>query len=246
MGGIRVARVGILGLVLGLTATPALSAPITTPPGLNPGDQYRLAFVGNSGTTTAQSGNIADYNGVATSAANAQAELAALGTTWTAIVSTSSVDARVNTGTNPNATTGVPIYRLDGLKIADNNADLWDGSIQNALSTNSGGTVVDVTPWTGTKSDGTKSTSGTAQPLGGDPAAAGSSSAINGGWIFSSGYNNFTPNPIYAISDVLTVAPAPSVSSSPAPAVSSWGIVGLTGLLLAVGGSMLRRRPAGA
>lgn len=243
MGGIRVARVSMVGLFLALTATPALSAPITTPPGLNVGDQYRLAFVAIS-SNSAQSGNIADYNTVATNVANGQAELAALGTTWTAIASTSAVNARDNTGTNPNVSTGVPIYRLDGLKIADNNADLWDGTIQNALSTDQGGTVVAVLPWTGTKSDGTKSTSGTAQPLGLDPAAAGSTSQAGVQWIFAGGYNNFTLSPIYAISDILTVAPPPSVSSSPAPAVSSWGVVGLAILLLTGGAAMLRRRPA--
>jgi hypothetical protein len=54
------------GLFLGIaavamTATSAISVPITLPSGLNPGDQYRLAFV-TSSTRDALSTNIADYN----------------------------------------------------------------------------------------------------------------------------------------------------------------------------------------
>ena len=41
-----VAGVWMAGTVLGLTPTSALAAPIITPTGLNPGDHYRLAFVG--------------------------------------------------------------------------------------------------------------------------------------------------------------------------------------------------------
>ena len=39
--------------------------------------------------------------------------------------STSSVDARTNTGTTG---TGVPIYWLNGNKVADNYADFYDGN----------------------------------------------------------------------------------------------------------------------
>ena len=106
------------------------AAPITLPIGLNPGDEYRLAFV-TSTTRDATSTDIAVYNAFVTAAANTQAELLALGTTWTAIASTFTVDARDNTATNPiEDGAGVPIYLLDGLtKIADNYSDLWDSSL---------------------------------------------------------------------------------------------------------------------
>lgn len=231
----------IVALVLGLTATPALAAPITTPPGLNVGDSYRLAFV-TSTATNGQSGNIADYNALATNTANSQPELAALGTTWTAIASTSAVDARDNTNTNPNVGVGVPIYRLDGLRIADNNADLWNSSIQNPLNINQLGNTLSILPWTGTKADGTKGTSGSAGPLGADPAIGGSSSQTTQSWIIAGGYNTSppNPNPIYAISDILTVAAPPSVGV-PAPTISPWGLIALTVLLSALGISLLRR-----
>lgn len=231
----------IVVLVLGLTATAALAAPITTPPGLNVGDSYRLAFI-TSTVTTGQSGNIADYNTLATNAANSQPELAALGTTWAAIASTSAVDARDNSNTNPNVGVGVPIYRLDGLRIADNNADLWDSSIQNALSINQLGNTISTLPWTGTLANGTKGPGGFSGPLGADPALAGSSSLTTQSWIIAGGYNTSppNPNPIYAISDILTVAAPPSVGV-PAPTISHWGLIALTVLLSALGISLLRR-----
>jgi hypothetical protein len=106
----------------------ASAAPITVPSGLNPGDQYRLAFV-TSTTRDATSPNIADYNAFVTTAANSVPELAALGTTWSAIASTVSVSARDNTGTNFFITAGVPIYTLADTILATDYLDLWDGTI---------------------------------------------------------------------------------------------------------------------
>ncbi|MFM7793043.1 MAG: hypothetical protein ACKO90_34810, partial [Microcystis panniformis] len=54
--------------------------------------------------------------------------------TWKAIDSTATVAARDNTGTNPSSGTGVPIYLIDGNRVANNNADLWDGSIQTQIN----------------------------------------------------------------------------------------------------------------
>ena len=94
MGRIKSLVLAAIGAaLLGLPSLAAV-APIAIPPGLNPGDQYRLAFV-TSTTRDATSGNIAVYNEFVTASATAQAELNALGTTWTAIASTGDVDARV-------------------------------------------------------------------------------------------------------------------------------------------------------
>ena len=76
-----------------------------------------------------------------TGVASSQAANSALGTTWRAIASTPAVDARDNTGTNP-ASTGVPIYLLDGSTvIANSNADLWDGNLLNPLNVDHPNTV---------------------------------------------------------------------------------------------------------
>jgi hypothetical protein len=69
-------------------------------------------------------------------------------------------------GPNPQPVTGgsvgVPIFLLNDTKLADNNNDLWDGSIDTTLSINENGDSVgsgDVRVWTGTNSTGTGYTS---------------------------------------------------------------------------------------
>ena len=67
------------------------------------GDQYRLAFF-TSATTTAESADIATYNAWVQGLANASTAYdigADDGVTWKVIGSTSEVDARDNTSTNP-------------------------------------------------------------------------------------------------------------------------------------------------
>ena len=195
------------------------AAPITTPAGLMAGDQYRLAFL----TLTerdATSSNIADYNSFVTAAANTQAELAALGTSWTAIGSTETVAARDNTGTNPNLSAGVQIFLLDGLtKIADDNADLWDGALDAALGVFVDGTSISgfTQVWTGTGTDGTASNA----PLGGPnliggtiPAATiGLGSDPTSNWINFGRSGQANEIRLYGISGVLTVQSLPEPSS---------------------------------
>lgn len=94
-----------VALILG-AASESRAVPITQPTGLNPGDQYRLVFA-TSTTRDATSSNIADYNAFVTGVADSVPELLLLGTTWTAIASTASVDARDNTSTNPALYVGV-------------------------------------------------------------------------------------------------------------------------------------------
>jgi hypothetical protein len=73
---------------IGLLPGAAPGALIIVPPGLNPGDKYRLVFV-TSTTSGAQSSGIGNFNAFVT----ASAELAALGTTWSAIASTPATHA---------------------------------------------------------------------------------------------------------------------------------------------------------
>src|SRR5580692_1897762 len=88
----------------------ALAGPIVVPPGLSAGEQYRLAFI-TSTSTSATSSSIAYYNTFVTNAANLDPALESLGTTWTAIASTSTVSACDNTDTYPSSV-GLPIYGL--------------------------------------------------------------------------------------------------------------------------------------
>ncbi len=170
------------------------------------GDKYRLAFV-TSTTRDATDVLIGPYNDFVTAVANGVPELLALGTTWTAIGSTSAVDARDNTGTNPSAT-GVPIYRLDGERIADHNADLWDGSLIASLSIEEEGfQTLHERVWTGSLPEGT------ALPglvLGMSSAGAGTPVVTNPAWIFTSVVDFSNPHPLYVMSGELTVIPEPS------------------------------------
>lgn len=190
-------------------ATIAAHAAITiTPPGLNPGDNYRLIFV-TDGTTTASSSNITTYNNFVAAEAASITALNELGTTWTAIGSTATVDARDNTGTNP-ISTGVPIYRLDGVLIANNNADFWDSSIAATVSISPTMATIGTNVWTGTDGLGVEYT---AQPgaLGiASTAVAGWSNRTNTNWVRGPQPTASTILPLYGISGVLTAVPEPS------------------------------------
>ena len=134
--------IAALGLAAAGVSSTAYAMPITVPTGLNPGDQYRLAFV-TSTTRDATSTVIADYNAFVTGVANAVTDLAALGTTWTAIASTQTVNARDNTSTDPTTDgTGHSIFLLDGDKLADDYVDLWDGSIDTSLTVDQFGLAI--------------------------------------------------------------------------------------------------------
>ena len=106
---------------------------VTANGGINPatgiawkvGDKYRLIFI-TSQLTNATSENIDDYNAFVQGVADA----AGLGNAnWYIVGSTRTVDARDNTGTNPNINgTGEAIFLMDGkFVVASNYADFWNG-----------------------------------------------------------------------------------------------------------------------
>ena len=102
---------------------------VTVPPGLNPGDTYRLVFVTDA-TTNAISGDIATYNSFVTAQANLAPELVDLATAWKIIGSTIAISARDNTGTT---LAGVPIYGLDGTRIDGLGGGLWRGTLDSGI-----------------------------------------------------------------------------------------------------------------
>ncbi len=206
-------RLSLLAVLFASTllATAASAVPITTPPGLGPGDRYRLAFVTSSPVAAGTNPNIGFYNSRVSGAANVVTELRSLDTTWKAIASTSSVDARDNTGTTPNGGAGVPIYLLDGSLLAINNDDLWDGSIRVPLAVDERGsrTSADVVR-TGTLRDGRRHPSwvlGTYVPI------VGWSHRNDRTWVSSSpGPTASTASRLYGMSDVITVIPEPETA----------------------------------
>ena len=200
----------LLLLVALLSARQADSAVIVVPTSLDPGDQYRLAFV-TSNMRNATSGNIDVYNNFVTTAANTVPELVALGTTWRVIASTSAVDARTNTGTDPTppGPTGVPIFTLRDTKLAIDYDDLWDGNIMSGLRWTESGTIrPNPNVRTGTNPDGTGSAG---NQLGVGRPFIGLTDATDSGWINRGTTRRLNEDfPFYAMSDVLTVVPTPS------------------------------------
>lgn len=189
-----------------------------------PGDQYRLIFV-SSTFRDAASGDVADYNAHVQAAANA-AGLGAVN--WNAIASTNvtqggtaTVDARDNTGTNPNAATGFGFFLMDGMTmVAESNADLWDGAIASAVNRTElntayaapdGEPFAPVGVWTGTDQFGVNR--GRAA-LGGTSADLGLSNSTTSQWTRRSEVNPNTGQlGFYAVSDVLTVVPEPTTAA---------------------------------
>jgi hypothetical protein len=202
---------GVMAMLL-LSATQANAEIIATPSSLNPGDQYRLAFV-TSGTIDATSSDIATYNTFVTVAANVVPELAALNTSWFAVASTSTIDARDNTGTNPGLSAGVPIFLLNDTKLVDSNTDLWDGTIDtkfNRTAADTESTVPFHIVWTGSLQSGVKFSDNDA--LGQSEAVVGFTTQVDTGWVASAIPPTSQQHFLYAMSAPLTV---PALNGDP-------------------------------
>ncbi len=179
---------------------------------------YRLAFETSIGTLVTST-NIATYNTFVSNVANSQPELAALGTTWTAIGSTSTINAQDNTLTNPNnSDPSYQIYNLGGNLVAASNSALWGTSpngllnpLSNPIEYTQTGAIFFGNPnviWTGTQATGVPGPA----PLGGTIVYLGDSSATSSSWV-DKDFNLPTLGsfPMYALSGVLTVpTPEPS------------------------------------
>ena len=220
---------GVHGMAVSAQATP-----VTAPTGLNPGDTYRLVFV-TSTTRDAQSSDIADYNAFVTAAANTSPLLAALGSTWTAIASTKTiellgstvtVDARDNTNTNPTLNTGVNIFNLAGQSVALDNADLWDDTLLAPILYDENGSANATTVWTGSQSDGTLRF---LSYMGYPATNSGLSSSSAFFWTTNFQLPWTQSHSLYAISADLTMLAQPT----PEPATLSLFALGLAGLGLA-------------
>ena len=99
------------------------------PSGLGGGDKFRLLFL-SSTSRNAASNNIAHYNTfIQERAAAGHPDIATYSAGFRVVGCTAAVDARDNTGTNTNTDgAGVPIYWVDGSRVADDNADFYDGA----------------------------------------------------------------------------------------------------------------------
>ena len=129
------------------------------PAGIRPGHSFRLLFITHAQYFPASS-DIADYNRIVQDdAAEGHLAIRPYASLFKIVGSTSSVDARDNTETNPDPDEdgpGVRIYWLDGEKVADDYADFYDGAWDSYVhrdERSESGTSFSV--WTGSNTDGT-------------------------------------------------------------------------------------------
>ena len=111
------------------------------PPGLGPGDKFRLLFV-TATNRQARSSDIEDYNGFVQAAAAANSDLATYSSTFRVVGSTEGVDARINTAA---ADPKVPVYWLNRLRVAEGHWDFYGNDLGGVTWDNAAN---------GTRSDG--------------------------------------------------------------------------------------------
>ncbi len=227
------AGLGLAAVLLALLATfaasvaPPLQAQATTevevdddwnltPDGLGGGDKFRLLFL-SSTTTDAASTDIADYNTfIQNLVAAGHDDIQDYSAGFRAVGCTEAVDARDNTGTNPNTDgDGVPIYWLDGSRVAVDNTDFYDGdwddeaNDKNELGTDGPDTaVIGGWPVTGCNHDGTAAHFISSRALGANNPRLGrpDSSGLDFGPLSSSDTTNTTRlHPMYGLSQVFEV-----------------------------------------
>ena len=207
-----------------------------TPAGLAVGDQFRLIFL-SSTKRNALSTDIGDYNTfVQDRAAAGHADILAYSGGFGVIGCTAAVDARDNTATTG---TGVPIYWLDGAKVADDYADFYDGSWDDEVNDKdeSGADAHDTSlednyPFTGCMDDGTESFAGATNPrslgatngnvrIGRLNASGSVQDPIDGNDVAGTD----ATRPMYGLSAVFEVSSSPSTNPNAPAAVSDVAVV---------------------
>ena len=195
-----------------------------------PGAQYRIIFV-TSGSIKAEDGNFGLYDNFL----KTQVEGTMLDDTpamygWEAVLSTT--DGLRTAGAI--GTSSVKIYNTAGILVANNAADMLDGSLISAIQYDQNGTAVaDGYAWTGSNRDGTAANVGGDFRVGSNysppTVRLGSASASDVKWIDLANVAIPGPPPylarVYGISGVMTAVPEPST-------IALWSIcAGAVGLV---------------
>ena len=201
-------------------ATPVLNDWSLKPSGLGVGDRFRLIFL-SSTKRNGSSTNRADYNSfIQGRAAAGHADILAYSSSFSAVGCTEDTDARDNTGTTYTSTDkGVPIYWLDGARVANQYEDFYDGNWDNETNpkdeSGANGPDTDLTtnyPITGCNHNGTeKFVSGNSKALGTTSITVGVLDASNLNYGPLSSNDTAAPSanrPMYGLSPVFTVAAA--------------------------------------
>ena len=199
-----------------------------TPAGLSAGNQFRLIFL-SSTKRDGSSSNITTYNSfIQDLAAAGHTDIQAYSDHFTVVGCTAAADARDNTGTTyTSSNKGVPIYWLNGNKVADEYEDFYDGNwddeanAKNELGNNGPDTSQSTNyPLTGCDHDGTEAFSGSnSRGLAGSLvrlSRPNSSAANRGPLSSSSNVGNGVDRPMYGLSPVFEVAAVGAATGKPA------------------------------
>ena len=195
-----------------------------TPSGLIGADRFRLMFL----THTGQRPNLTDIAGyndyIKSQAAASSLDIQNYSYWFRVLGSTADVDARDNTKTNPNTDTSVPIYWMNGQKIADDYGGLYDGSWDSEMSSGRAGTPSSsaYTLWTGTSNNGTEAMDGaTSRALGqsqvrvGKLNAAGNPIDAGGNSLAATGHNYYGLSGIFVVPKHGSVRPTSHHRNAP-------------------------------
>ena len=192
------------------------------PTGLGPGDSFRLMFIPSTGRD-AVTNSISIYNNwVQTQAAAGHTDIQAYSSAFKILGSTRATDARDNTGTTG---VGVPIYWLNGAKVADNYADFYDGTWdEEAQGRRETGAVVNLSSawqiWTGSTHQGTElfgagnNSRALGQSVSGNLVGVGKPNSTTSGHgpLAGDTADKNGSKAVYALSDVFIVASNPTWS----------------------------------
>jgi hypothetical protein len=211
----KLAGVSVVALTC-LVALPAASnaAPISLSD-LAPGAHYRLIFETQT-MTDATSTAVSTYNTIVQNEASA----AGLGTNWSAIVSSDTVNAIDNIACTPSCSND-PIFLVTGSEVAASTTDLFSGALLTAIDVAANGSSLNPNGyiWTGTNSSGTEAsfTSGTTTYFGvGDSAVELGGSVFGSTFGIDSGsqFSNTALASLFGISgDLVVPAPEPISAS---------------------------------
>lgn len=211
-------------LVVVCLSVEGVSGVITIPPDLAPGSRYYLTFVTGNGKNGVSS-DITDYDNFVNVEAKYSTPLN--GITWKALASTATTNAKnhINIGV-------FPVYRLDGVRVANSGDDLWDGALVTYININQLGNLLPNSfVLTGTNADGSSGTNvlGSATPTIGFTFRSDSGWVNHQTWPLNTGIHRYL-----AFSTLLTVPLGGAVVPEP----SSTAIVAI----LLVGGALQKWR----
>ncbi len=204
------------------------------PTGLGVGDSFHLVF--GLDKNFSSTNTVAAFNAYVTDAANntgsfagGNSVVAGLGADW--FVIGSEIDTTPVTGftihARDNALVTTGVYLINGVKVADGFADMWDGTLDNAINLQKDGVTAYTTlSHTGTTSAGFAIGSNqTFGPNTGQTRISRGFVATDSTWIESGNETHRTSRGVYALSESITIVAVPE------PTTSLLGGIGLLFLL---------------